>query len=177
MAIAGPVGVGKIKLTTPAGTPALSKISTIAIAVSGVSPAGFKITVQPAASAGPIFRVAIAAGKFHGVINSETPIGCLVTKILLSPLGELLNSPFILTASSENQRKNSAAYKISPLASVNTLPFSLETISASRSASATIISNALRKTSPRTRGAVFDQLLNARAAASTASAHSLSDET
>ena len=74
-AIAGPVGVGRIRFTTPAGTPARSKISTIARAVSGVSPAGFKITVQPAASAGPIFRVAIAAGKFHGVISSETPIG------------------------------------------------------------------------------------------------------
>ena len=33
------------------------------------------MVVQPAASAGAIFRVAIAAGKFHGVINSETPTG------------------------------------------------------------------------------------------------------
>ena len=41
----------------------------------GVSLAGFKITVQPAARAGPILRVAIAAGKFQGVIKSETPIG------------------------------------------------------------------------------------------------------
>ena len=142
-----------------------------------MAPAGFRITVQPAASAGPIFRVAIAAGKFQGVIKSETPIGCLVTTIFLSPLGEVRYSPLIRTASSENQRKNSAAYKISPLASVNTLPFSLETISANRSASATIISNAFRKISPRMRGAVFAQLLNARSAASTASAHSLSDET
>ena len=39
-AIAGPVGDGKIKLTTPAGTPARSKISIIASAVRGVSPAG-----------------------------------------------------------------------------------------------------------------------------------------
>ena len=61
--------------TTPLGTPARSKISAIARAVSGVSPAGFKIMVQPAAIAGPIFRVAIPAGKFHGVIRSETPIG------------------------------------------------------------------------------------------------------
>ncbi|CAB4546336.1 unannotated protein [freshwater metagenome] len=50
-------------------------MSTIASAVSGVSLAGFKIIVQPAAIAGPILRVAIAAGKFHGVIRSETPIG------------------------------------------------------------------------------------------------------
>ncbi|CAB4878739.1 unannotated protein [freshwater metagenome] len=44
-------------------------------AVSGVSDAGFKIIVQPAAIAGPILRVAIAAGKFQGVMSSETPIG------------------------------------------------------------------------------------------------------
>ena len=50
-------------------------MSTIANAVSGVSMAGFKITVQPAPIAGPIFRVAIPAGKFHGVISNETPIG------------------------------------------------------------------------------------------------------
>jgi hypothetical protein len=113
-AIAGPVGEGKIKLTTPAGTPARSNISIIAKAVRGVSPAGFRITVHPAASAGPIFLVAIAAGKFQGVIKRETPIGCFVTIILLSPLGEVLNSPLILTASSENHLKNSAAYKTSP---------------------------------------------------------------
>ena len=73
--IIGPVFEGRTKLTTPFGTPARSRISTIASAVSGVSLAGFKITVQPAARAGPIFRVAIAAGKFQGVIKSETPIG------------------------------------------------------------------------------------------------------
>ena len=50
-------------------------MSTIQIAVKGVSEAAFKITVQPAARAGPIFRVAIAAGKFHGVMSRETPIG------------------------------------------------------------------------------------------------------
>ena len=72
---AGPDGVGVITLTTPAGSPARCKISAIAKVVSGVSIAGFTITVQPAATAGPIFRVAIAAGKFHGVIKSETPTG------------------------------------------------------------------------------------------------------
>jgi hypothetical protein len=50
-------------------------MSTIANAVSGVSPAGFKIVVHPAANAGPNFRVAMAAGKFQGVINSEIPTG------------------------------------------------------------------------------------------------------
>ena len=81
----------------------------IAIAVSGVSDAGFKIIVQPAASAGPIFRVAIAAGKFHGVISNETPIGWWVTRIRLSPAGAVRKSPGVRTASSENHLKNSAA--------------------------------------------------------------------
>ena len=49
--------------------------SATASAVSGVSLAGLSTTVQPAASAGPILRVAIAAGKFHGVIRKLTPTG------------------------------------------------------------------------------------------------------
>jgi hypothetical protein len=47
----------------------------ISNAVSGVSLAGFKIHVHPAASAGAILRVAIAAGKFHGVMRTDTPTG------------------------------------------------------------------------------------------------------
>ena len=81
----------------------------MASAVRGVSPAGFKIIVQPAATAGPILRVAIPAGKFHGVISSETPIGWCVTKILLSPAGAILKSPEMRTVSSANHLKNSAA--------------------------------------------------------------------
>ncbi|CAB4370688.1 unannotated protein [freshwater metagenome] len=146
-------------------------MSTIARAVSGVSDAGFKIIVQPAAMAGPILRVAIAAGKFQGVIKSETPIGWCVTRMRLSPLGDLRKSPGTRTASSANQRKNSAAYMTSPFASVSTLPFSLETMVAIASASATMISNALRKISERTRGAVFAQSAAARSAAATAASH------
>src|SRR5438874_13154728 len=62
-------------LTTPLGTPACSSRSATASADSGVSDAGFNTTVQPAASAGAILRVAIAAGKFQGVTSTETPIG------------------------------------------------------------------------------------------------------
>ena len=66
-------------LTTPAGTPASSRIGISASMVSGVSDAGFSTTVQPAASAGPILRVAIAAGKFHGVTSTATPAGLCCT--------------------------------------------------------------------------------------------------
>ena len=68
-------------LTTPSGTPASRRMSATASAVSGVSLAGLSTTVQPAASAGPIFRVAIAAGKFHGVISTLTPTGWCCTMI------------------------------------------------------------------------------------------------
>ena len=86
-ATAGPDGLVTTTLTTPAGTPARCKTSAIANAVSGVSCAGFNTTVQPAASAGPILRVAIAAGKFQGVANSATPTGWRETINQLAPPG------------------------------------------------------------------------------------------
>ena len=95
--------------TTPSGTPALARMSATASADSGVSLAGLSTTVQPAASAGPILRVAIAAGKFHGVTRTATPTGWWVTRIRLAPDGAVVTMPSIRTASSANQRKNSAA--------------------------------------------------------------------
>ena len=46
--------------------------------------AGFTTIVQPAASAGPAFRVIIAEGKFQGVIAAQTPIGSFKTTMRLS---------------------------------------------------------------------------------------------
>ncbi len=77
--------------------------------MSGVSLAGLRITVHPAASAGPILRVAIAAGKFHGVTRTQIPTGWCRTTIRLAPEGAVDTDPLIRTASSEYQRKNSAA--------------------------------------------------------------------
>ena len=65
-------------LNTPFGTPAFSASATSASAVSGVSLAGLRTTVQPAASAGETLRVIIEHGKFHGVMAPQTPIGCLI---------------------------------------------------------------------------------------------------
>ncbi len=76
--------------------------------MSGVSVAGFTTQVQPAASAGATLRASIAAGKFHGVIITATPIGWCWTRIRLAPAGAIERSPFSRTASSANQRKNSA---------------------------------------------------------------------
>ena len=84
-------------------------MSATANAVSGVSLAGLSTTVQPAASAGPILRVAIAAGKFQGVTSTLTPTGWRSTRIRLAPDGAVVTAPSIRTASSAYQRKNSAA--------------------------------------------------------------------
>ncbi len=54
--------------STPLGRPASSISLASSSIVSGVSCAGLTIIVQPAANAGPILRVPIASGKFHGVI-------------------------------------------------------------------------------------------------------------
>ena len=96
-------------LTTPGGAPASIRSRPSARAVSGVSDAGSSTTAHPAASAGPILRVAIAAGKFHGVISNATPIGLCSTMIRFVPAGAVVISPVSRTASSEYHRKNSAA--------------------------------------------------------------------
>ena len=80
MSAAGPVTT----LITPRGTPARPASSASARAENGVCDAGLSTTVQPAAIAGAALRVIIASGKFHGVIQAATPIGCLSTTIRLS---------------------------------------------------------------------------------------------
>jgi len=73
-AIAG-ASIPGTTFSTPAGSPASAASSAIASALRGVCSAGFTTCVQPAASAGPILRVTIAIGKFHGVIAAATPHG------------------------------------------------------------------------------------------------------
>ena len=97
-----------ITFTTPAGRPASSSVATKRSVVSGVSSAGLTTMVQPAAMAGPILRVAMARGKFQGVIAKAGPTGRWATNMLPVPSGEEPKRPVMRTASSENQRKNSA---------------------------------------------------------------------
>jgi len=68
----------------PAGTPARSARSAIDSADSGVSAAGRATKPQPTASAGATLRAIIAFGKFQGVIDAATPIGCFSTVMRLS---------------------------------------------------------------------------------------------
>nr|CRL82565.1 hypothetical protein CPGR_05787 [Mycolicibacter nonchromogenicus] len=156
------------RLTTPSGTPAAERIPAIANAVSGVSAAGLSTTVHPAASAGAIFLVAIAAGKFHGVTSAATPTGLWVTTVRVPPAGLTPYAPSVRTASSENQRKNSAAYPTSARASACDLPFSAQMRAVRRSVSAIMRSKTRRRMSLRCRGLVLAQPGNARWAASTA---------
>ena len=96
--------------STPPGSPASSRIFASASIDSGVCFAGFTTIVQPAAMAGPILRVPIAIGKFHGVIIRHGPTGwCIISTRLGGVAGHRGSRPSIRTASPENQRKNSAA--------------------------------------------------------------------
>ena len=89
--------------------PASSRIGMSASMVSGVSDAGLSTTGQPAASAGPILRVAMAAGKFHGVTSTATPAGLCWTTMRAPEAGARDTAPTARVASSAYQRKNSAA--------------------------------------------------------------------
>ena len=62
-------------LTTPAGSPTSSITSARRYASSGVSGAGFSTTVEPDASAGPIFNMIVKSGTFHGTMQPATPTG------------------------------------------------------------------------------------------------------
>ena len=72
-------------LSTPSGSPASCSRRASASSDSGVACAGLTTIVQPAATAGPIFRVPMAAGKFHGVMSRHGPTGCLRTSVRPPP--------------------------------------------------------------------------------------------
>ena len=74
------------------------------------------------------------------------------------------------TASSANQRKNSAPYFTSPMLSASTLPISRVISVANSSARAVIASNTARRISPRSRGGGGGPLAPARAAAASSAA-------
>ena len=103
-----PGSVVHTTLRTPSGSPASRRRSTTYSEVRGVRLAGLNTMVQPAATAGPILRVAMARGKFHGVMRMQGPTGSWVTMRRVLPSGERRASPRMRQASSENQRKNSA---------------------------------------------------------------------
>src|SRR5215216_6991283 len=74
-------------LTTPRGRPASASSLAKYKVVKGVNSGGLITTVQPAATAGAILQVAIARGKFQGVIKKHGPTGCCETIIRPVPSG------------------------------------------------------------------------------------------
>src|SRR5258705_4800833 len=70
------------------------------------------------------------------------------------PAGLGVNRPPMRTASSANQRKNSAPYLTSPMLSATTLPISRVIRVAMSSARSVILSKTARRISPRSRGGV-----------------------
>ena len=62
-------------LRTPSGRPASTASSPMRIAVRGVSSAGLRTTVLPAASAGANPHAAMGIGKFQGTMMPTTPSG------------------------------------------------------------------------------------------------------
>ena len=56
-----------------AGTPAWCSRRTASAAISGVCSAGFATTALPAASAAVTWPRKIASGKFHGLMQTNTP--------------------------------------------------------------------------------------------------------
>ena len=66
------------------GNPASFANSATANAEKGVWLAGLTTVVHPTARAAAHFRVIIEFGKFHGVMEAATPIGCLSTVMRLS---------------------------------------------------------------------------------------------
>lgn len=161
--------------TTPAGTPASSSRRANASVVSGVSSAGLMTTVQPAASAGAILRVAIASGKFHGVIRKHGPTGCCDTIIRPVPSGFAPYRPCTREVSSLNQRRNSPPYATSPRASASGLPISTVISRAKSSLRSCSRSNARRRISARSRAGVAAHAGNASTAASRAALPSSGD--
>ena len=64
--------------STPGGRPASMNAAASRSPIHGVIGDGLKTTVLPAARAGPILRLAMLSGKFHGVITPTTPTGSRV---------------------------------------------------------------------------------------------------
>ncbi len=72
--------------STSRGTPALIRSSTARNATSGVCSAGFARTALPAASAAATWPVKMASGKFHGLMQTNTPRP-RIPSVLRSPVG------------------------------------------------------------------------------------------
>ena len=77
-------GTPKTMASTPFGSPASCSARATASAEPADSSAGFRMQVQPAASAAPILRAGLPSGKFHGANAATGPTGSL-TMVMRCP--------------------------------------------------------------------------------------------
>src|SRR5574341_1706084 len=118
-------------------------------AVAGVNVAGLKTTVLPATSAGAIFQVGIATGKFQGVTHATTPSGCLIVYTKFEGNSEKIVSPFIRRDSPAQNSATLIERCSSPRDSEIVFPSSCVRIWASSSFAASIRRAALAMIFPR----------------------------
>mmetsp|Transcript_31158 Transcript_31158/g.74065 ORF Transcript_31158/g.74065 Transcript_31158/m.74065 type:complete len:360 (+) Transcript_31158:422-1501(+) len=164
MAFASPVTT----LMTPGGIPARWASSARASAVSGVASAGFRTTVQPAASAGATFLVIMDMGKLKGVMAAATPTGCRAVMKRLLPDTVGMTSPWTRPASAANHRTEPTPESNSAFDSGKIFPHSAVIMLATSSLARTSSSAHLFRKSPRCAPVRLDQALNASLAAETA---------
>ncbi len=109
---------------TPAGRPASCSSSIISRLESGVSLAGFQITVFPAAMAPRLMPSGMAAGKFQGLMTATTPSASYCVVTCSSGMGYTGLPCAHRRVSRANTSKWSTHSAISPSASLQFLPFS-----------------------------------------------------
>ncbi len=71
-----------MRLKTPGGTPAASRISAKIWPEKGAISEGLRTIVQPVASAGATLQAIWLAGQFQGVMKPQTPIGSLAITVV-----------------------------------------------------------------------------------------------
>src|SRR5438445_272381 len=155
-------------LSTPAGTPACSKICMTRAPVKAVRVAGLKTTVFPEISAGAIFQTGMEPGKFHGAIAATTPSGCfsVYAKFFGNSLG-IVSPPKRRPSPAMNSRMLTD-FCTSPSASFSALPSSRVISRATSSFCCSINSAAFASTRLRTGAGVSRHAGNASRAAATA---------
>src|SRR5258706_1574774 len=155
-------------LSTPAGTPACSKICMTRAPVKAVRVAGLKTTVLPEINAGAIFQTGMETGKFHGAIAATTPSGCfsVYAKFFGSSLGTV--SPPRRRPSPAMNSRMLIDFCTSPSASFRALPSSRVIRRATSSFCCSINSAAFASTRLRTGAGVSRHAGKASRAAATA---------
>ena len=126
------------RLNTPAGTPACSSSRARWNPVSGESSDGLNTTVFPATSAGKIFQVGTAKGKFQAVITATTPTGARTDIAHLSDISLGVVTPYSRRPSPAARNAMSIPSWMSPRVSSRILPISRVAARASSSLRAAI---------------------------------------